>query len=102
MTKAQERSVAKIRRQAETEFNWTEVKEFEVTENEYFVSVCAVIGMPDDEGTMAAILCRDRIHVFIGKRGAITYPVSKLLKNGNWKHYYKKYRSFLGTAIDQR
>lgn len=102
MTKAQERKVKMLRRQAETEFSFTEVKTFEVEENEYFVSVYAVIGLPEDEGTMAAVFARDSIHVFIGKKGGITYPVSKQLKNGQWKHYTKRYERFLATSLDQR
>ena len=102
MTKAQERKVKLIRRDAETCFSFTEVKQFDVEENEYFVSVYAVIGSPNDEGTLAAVFCRDRVHVFIGKRGGMTIPVNKRLKNGKFRHYTKKYTSFLSAAIDQR
>lgn len=102
MTKAQQRKVDLIRRQAEKEFSFTELKRFEVTENEYFVSVFAEIGMPNDEGTMAAVFARDSVHVFIGKRGGMRYPVHKALKDGTFKFYQKPYKSFLSTSIDQR
>lgn len=36
------------------------------------ISIVVESGMKEDEGTMAAILCRDRIHVFMGKRGGLT------------------------------
>ena len=102
MTKAQQRKVDLIRRQAEKEFSFTELKRFEVTENEYFVAVFAQIGLPNDEGTYASIFARDSVHVFIGKRGGMKYPMHKPLKDGTYKFYYKPYKSFLATSIDQR
>ena len=36
------------------------------------VSVVMETGMKEDEGTMAAVLCRNRIHVFIGPKGGVT------------------------------
>jgi hypothetical protein len=36
------------------------------------ISIVVESGMKDDEGTMAAVLCRDRLHVFMGKRGGLT------------------------------
>lgn len=102
MTRAQECMIRKFRRDAETCFNWMEVKQFDVEENEYFVSVYAVIGSPTDEGTLAAVYCRERVHVFIGKRGGMTIPVSKKRKDGTYKHYTKKYSTFLSASIDQR
>jgi hypothetical protein len=53
--------------------------------------------MKDDEGTMASVLCRDRVHLFIGKKGGVRYPVSKKSKNGEWRQitrtltYYNLY-----------
>lgn len=102
MTKAQQRKVDLIRRQAEKEFSFTELKRFEVTENEYFVAVFAQIGLHNDEGTAASIFARDSVHVFIGKRGGMKYPVYRTLKDGTIKSYYKPYKSFLSTSIDQR
>ena len=102
MTKAQQRKVDLIRRQAEKEFSFTELKRLEVTENEYFVAVFAQIGLPNDEGTYASIFARDSVHVFIGKRGGMKYPVTQKLKNGKYRHFYRPYKSFLATSIDQR
>ncbi len=102
MTKQQEARVERLRKEAENQFNHTEIKRFEVRDYDHFVSVYVVIGMPDDDGTLAAVFCRDAAHVFVGKRGGVTYPVSKQYKNGTWKHYTKPYRSFLSTSLDQR
>lgn len=108
MTKSQERAVEKIKKLAEDYmnkcFNNGELKEWEVEENEYFVSVVLEIGNKDDEGTMAAIFGRDRAHLFVGKRGGVTYPVSKQLINGTWKHYTKVFKgySILQAVVDQR
>lgn len=102
MTKTQERKIGMVRRQAETVMSWTELKSFEVTDCGSFVAVVAEAGSPGDEGTLAEVFCRYRVHVFIGPRGAMTIPVTKKLKSGEYKHYYKKYTSFLSAAIDQR
>jgi hypothetical protein len=86
MTQAQERRVESIRKDLEYEFfkghKNPEIKKFEVEELEWgSVSLIAEVGGVGDEGTYAAIMCRERIHVFIGKNGAITYfPFS--IKNG--------------------
>jgi hypothetical protein len=49
------------------------------------------------------VICRERCQLFIGKRGGVKYPVSKFLKNGEFKSYYKKWnkRSLLRVSIDQ-
>lgn len=86
MTQAQERKIEYIRKDLEYEFfkghKNPEIKKFEVEELEFgSVSLVAEVGSVGDEGTCAEILCRERIHVFIGKNGAITYfPFS--IKNG--------------------
>lgn len=87
MTQAQERRIEMIRREIEQEFfpmhRNPEIKEFKVEELDWgSVSIVAEVGGIGDEGTYAAIMCRERIHVFIGKNGAISYfPFS--IKNGN-------------------
>ena len=101
MTKAQEKAVAKIRALAEQNFyaDDMEFKEWEVEDCGAFVSVVVETGHKNDEGTMAAIFCRDRAHLFIGERGGITYPVYK-----NGKHYCKRFKgySILQAVCDQR
>ena len=80
-----------------------EIKSWKVEENEFFVSVVVEVGSVSDEGTLAAVICRERCQLFIGKRGGVKYPVSKFLKNGEFKSYYKKWnkRSLLRVSIDQ-
>lgn len=86
MTQAQERRVEMIRKEIEKEFfpmhRNPEVKQFQVEELECgIVSLIAEVGSVNDSGTYAAILCRERIHVFIGRKGSISYyPYS--IKNG--------------------
>ena len=102
MTKAQENAVARIKRLAEQTLFFSEDYEFkawEVKEYESFVSVLLETGLKGDEGTWASIIARDRAHLFIGKRGGITYPVSK-----NKRHYTKSFNghTILTVVIDQR
>ena len=82
MTKAQERTIEAIK-SGLPRFDFYgaadkyEVKEFDVKEYESFVSVYIVTGMKDDDGTLAAVLCRKYRHAFIGKKGGISYMNSK-------------------------
>lgn len=86
MTTAQERSIERIKKLAENLHGHCsasyEIKEFKVEENEYFVSVIVEIGMIGDEGTMGEYIGRDRAHLFIGKRGGISYPYTS--RTGKW------------------
>lgn len=108
MTKSQEKAVAKIKALAEKEANTIheegEIKKWEVNEHEYFVAVFVELGGKNDEGTMGEIFAREAAHLFIGKRGGITYPVHKKLKNGEWKHYEKRFigYSLLQAVVDQQ
>lgn len=108
MTKSQKKALDKIKQLAEKwaseGFKHGELKEWNVEENEYFVSVVVEIGSQNDEGTWGEVVCRDRAHLFIGKRGAITYPVNRLLKNGSFKHYTKRFQgySLLQVIVNQR
>ena len=108
MNKAQSKAIEKIRKLAETIHGHLadkyEIKKWQLEEFETFVSVIVVVGMKGDEGTMAEIFCRERAHLFIGKRGGITYPVSKEQRNGEWKHYEKRFEgySLLQAVCDQK
>ncbi len=74
MTQAQEKAINRIRKLAEQECrDRYEVKEWKVSECEYFVDVVVEMGLTGDEGTLAELIARDRAHLFIGKRGGITY-----------------------------
>lgn len=83
MTNSQIKTLVKVLHMAEV-FNYDrknglatkyEIKQYEVKEYDCFVSVALEVGMKDDKGTWASIFCRDRVHLFIGKRGGISYPV---------------------------
>ena len=102
MTKAQERAVERIRRQAKQDLFFgdkCEFKLFEVDENPYFVSVVVEVGMIGDEGTLASAFCRYHCQLFIGKRGGIRYPY-----HGRKGWTYRRFTggSMLTPVIDQR
>lgn len=49
-----------------------EFKTFQVEDHDYgVVSVYSVVGLKDDEGTMAACICRTYRQIFIGPRGGV-------------------------------
>lgn len=104
MTKAQEKMVERIRKEAQ---DWIgsddqrEFKTFEVSDCGAFISVYIVIGTQGDEGTLAECFCRDRVHVFIGPRGGTKCPVYKRFKNGKFHSYYIPYSNFLSVSIRQ-
>lgn len=101
MTDAQKRRVNQIRREAETFFKGSyEIKEFEVNENEFFVSVYVSIGVIG-ENIYHKLILRINAHIFIGPRGGMTIPVSRKLKNGEYKHYYKPYTSLIAADREQ-
>ena len=107
MTKAQERAIERIKRSMENSLTSVdEVKEWKITEYDTFVSVMAVTGVKNDEGTYAFYI-RNYCQFFVGKRGGITYPVNNFkFKNGNVrKHTTKtlgKYEGFLTIVCEQR
>ena len=99
MTNSQERSLKKIKKLIDEAMTSNqEIKTWEVRENEYFVAVYVVYGYKDDEGTLGFFL-RDHAHLFIGKRGAITYPCEG--KRGYTTRKFNGY-SILQAVIDQR
>ena len=101
MTKSQEKAIEKIRKLAEDMF-WGgadnyEFKQFEVEELDYgAVSVVVETGHKNDEGTLAAVFCRDYCLLFGGKNGGITYYDNKCKKK-----VFKGY-SLLQAVCDQR
>ena len=106
MTKSQEKALADIRRLVERDFpnkDRYEIKKWEINDYETFCSLVVEYGLIGDEGTMAEIFGRDRAHLYIGRKGTITYPVHKQLKNGKFKWYTKDFRgySILQAVCDQ-
>lgn len=91
MTNQQEMKVNMIKSQAENlhSSNNYEIKRWEVEETEYFISLVVEVGMKGDEGTMASILCRDTLHVFIGKKGGVRKP---MYNRKTKKSYYKPFK----------
>ena len=103
MTRSQEQAISKIERMVRKEgaamFREYEIKEWEVHENEYFVSLIFEIGNKGDEGTLAQYICRDRAQLFIGPKGGIRYPMTK-----NGKYIERRFEgySILQAVCDQR
>ena len=105
MTNSQVEALYKIRGLVDKEItDKKEIKVWEIDENKYFVSLVVEYGLKNDEGTMAELYCRDRAHLFIGKRGGVTYPVSKKLKDGSYTQYEKRFLgySILQAVVDQK
>ena len=105
LTGSQAKALCNILHKADTfDFNRGkgnyEIKEYTVRGYDSFVSVILEVGMVGDEGTLAQVYARDRVHLFIGKRGGITYPSSD--ENGKWCAKPLAKTSLLGVAIEQR
>ncbi len=71
-----------------------EYKQFEVKLLDWgSVSILTEVGSKTDEGTMAAIFCRTRRHIFIGRKGGLTLcNPARFVKDdeGNTKRIPKK------------
>lgn len=65
-----ERFVVAVK-ESQAHIGHTDVKRFELTHNEWFAVLVIEMGKPGDDGTMAAVFCRDRWTVTIGPRGAV-------------------------------
>lgn len=80
MTNSQIKKLIEVLHKSEV-FNYEkgsyEIKKYEVDENEFFVNVILEVGMKNDEGTYASIVCRDHVQLFIYKKGRIEYPTRK-------------------------
>lgn len=83
MTKAQEAVIKTVesymlhrmcRRNEDDRYEVKRKEVDEVTEN--IVSLFIQTGLKGDEGTMASILCRDTVHLFIGKKGGVSCYVT--------------------------
>ena len=84
MTKSQKDKIDMIRQQAVNlhgDFSKNyEIKQWVIEEYDTFVSLVVEVGMIGDENTYASIYGRDRLHVFIGKKGGATIPLYKTNK----------------------
>ena len=75
MTKEQEATVRRIRREADEQLIYnedTEYKTFDVKEHSSFVTVRIITGRKNDEGTLVSLM-RNYVTVFVGPRGGLTY-----------------------------
>lgn len=105
MTKSQEMILERVKKAIPKNFFHSEnyeIKEFEVTEYDHFISVYASIGLKGDEGTMAAVCCRDTFHIFIGKRGGITYPMWNKKKKDQYTKTLRYPESLYTVFYDQK
>ena len=100
MTKSQQIAIEKFKKNAlqacANMHKEMEIKAENIKEYRDFVAYELVIGGKNDEGTMAAIFAREQAHIFIGKRGGITYPT---IREGVKR--LKGY-SFLTVHIEQK
>ena len=91
MTDSQRNKINMIRKQAVNlhgDFSKNyEIKQWEIEEFETFVSLIVEVGLIGDENTYASIYGRDRLHVFIGKKGGVTLPIYR-----NHKTIYKPFK----------
>lgn len=76
MTPAQERTIERLKeRIIESKScgkpELYEFKEISIKDADYFVSFVTEYGRKSDEGTVAAIMCRDRRHFIIGTKGGV-------------------------------
>lgn len=84
MTREQERTIERIRRYMVERYGRREgdlryeIKEERIRELEgtNLVTYFATSGMVNDEGTMASLICRDTVHIFIGKKGGCSTMVT--------------------------
>ena len=81
MTNAQETVIKRIRNAIENMHgaysDSYEIKEWTIDDREFFVNLYFEVGLKNDEGTMAGVLCRKYRHAFIGKNGGLMVPRRK-------------------------
>lgn len=102
MTQLQEKAIDRIRNLVESDMyiDNQEIKIWEVTDCDYFVSLTVEYGYKNDEGTLASLIARTRAQLFIGKRGGVTYPV--INKKGQFVRRQFGGYSILQAALDQK
>ena len=104
MTTSQIKAIDYLREKTRKDLLFTdafEIKKFEIEECTYFVSVYIETGLIGDEHTAAAIVARDTAHIFVGKRGGLTYPVWNRDKKTTERKTFHKI-TLLEVVCDQR
>lgn len=93
MTKAQERTIDRIRRLVEQDTeDPCEIKRFEMSDYGTFISLSIETGLRNDEYSVA-YLARQRAQLFVGVRGGVRIPV------WNDKRKHLAYRAFHFNTI---
>lgn len=103
MTTAQDRTISRIRRDAERMHSCAgyEIKQFDVRETDHgTVSVYVSVGLIGDEGTVAEVIGRDTALIFIGPRGGTRIPKIRKSKSGKFVTHYTQYRDMWQASID--
>jgi hypothetical protein len=102
MTKSQENKLNWVKSEAERlakELHRNgEIKQFTVEDCKYFLSVIVEVGdVGDEDNFIQRLVCRERAHLFIYKKGGIKY--SK--RNSNHSVYLKKNEGLLHIHCEQ-
>lgn len=76
MTPSQEKRIKQIREMYFDSYSFGspenyEIKYEDINDGEYFVSFVIEVGRKNDGNSMASLICRDRDHFFIYKRGRV-------------------------------
>lgn len=91
MTKQQERRIAQIEEIMMNLIGYPETKEIKEKSVEELgvggiVSMVIEVGDKNDEGTLAAVFCRQRAHIFIGPKGGC-YTHTRSRRDGSYIRY---------------
>jgi hypothetical protein len=71
MTRSQTEVLAQIR-ETMLDGGRYEIKQEIINDIGYFISYALEVGLPNDEGTLASLICNTYKLFFIGKRGGVT------------------------------
>lgn len=86
MTDKQQHAIDRIRFMLDAELKYAgdryELKTWEVDDQHFdssgLVFVYVEWGLKGDEGTLASVFCREKVHISIGKRGGARYIIDKV------------------------
>lgn len=95
-TPSQQRKIDGIRRTIERTMNsyldenHYEIKEWTETDYDHFVAIWAVVGLKNDEETLAEALCRDKWQIFVGRKGGVRQVVEGKKRHQTGFSYWRK------------
>jgi hypothetical protein len=87
LTPSQIRAITMIQQHKLHDKSRYEVKRLQIQQYGHFVSVVCEVGVKGDEGTMAALLCRDYGHFIVSRNGAIKATDNKTTTKEKLKKY---------------